>query len=69
MHMAEAMGTPVVALCRHSAYLGWHPLDARHRVLLAPGENIEVLEVETVLLKVNEILASRKRPVVSTVEK
>jgi len=61
LHMAEAMGTPVVALCRHNVYWGWHPLDARHRVVQAPGENIEVIEVEAVLLKVNEILASRNK--------
>ena len=56
LHLAEAMGTPVVALCRQQAYQGWRPLAASHRIVQALGENIDVIEVETVFESVKEIL-------------
>jgi ADP-heptose:LPS heptosyltransferase len=56
MHVAEAMGTSLVALCRYSVYFGWRPLGERHRALQAPGDDLEAIEVDAVFVKVKELL-------------
>lgn len=57
MHLAAALGKPIVALFGDSAPERWRPWGVRHRVLRAESRDVADLTIEQVLAAYDEIAA------------
>ncbi len=49
MHLAAALGKPIVALFGDSPLERWHPWGVRHRIARPESRNVADLSVEAVL--------------------
>jgi len=58
-HIADAMGTPVIALCRGTTWDRWRPLGEKHRSIRCKGENLNSLTVDEVVHITHELLQKK----------
>ena len=59
MHMAAALGVPVMALFGDSPARRWHPWGVRHELLQAPSGDVSAIEVDSVLAACQHMLAAQ----------
>ena len=56
MHLASAVGTPVVAIFKHGETARWGPINTQH--ILLEERNSDILSPEIVLNKINQLLTN-----------
>ncbi|MBI3291678.1 MAG: glycosyltransferase family 9 protein [Elusimicrobia bacterium] len=66
LHLAVAMGTPVLALCRAWVYDEWRPLDPQHHSLRVEGDTIDALHPEDVIPAVPQCLTATSSRVIGS---
>lgn len=57
LHVAEALGKPVVVFMKRSHFLGWAPTSPEARVISVAGENVDEVTVEEVFQAVRDQLS------------